>query len=238
VTAGTAKPQKPTVRVGSFDPTVLSQQACVKAIYPAAKGGRIDVDADAEKIVHVESFLIGSVDLCRIDHASATASDPDAVVEIAAVKRAPKPTVIARLSPLTSFKHLDMAGERSDAITLSDFPLTTTQTALFVTDEESTIQMGGGSGKTTARLYRIGATDLTQLLEVNSSWSAGEDGDSTRCTLQPVAALAVAMPDLEVTCVSTHDRYPGDKGDRDRTSKTTERYRWKNGAYATTTKKK
>jgi hypothetical protein len=198
------KKQKPIIRVGSFEPPpALTKVECIKAMFPTAKGDRIGPEAEDDKITGFEAVALGGdIDICRIDHLSPYGEITTA--ELAAVKRTPRLTVIERVTSLgTSKTESDMGGKGS-SVTLTAFPLTTTEKGLLVeaTEGEYGPMYDAGTSETT--LYRVTGSSMKPILTISSKWSSGESGDAERCTLQP-ATLGAALPRLEVECVTSHD---------------------------------
>jgi hypothetical protein len=92
--------------------------------------------------------------------------------------------------------------------------------------------MGGDAGATASTLYRVTASGFLSLVDLKSTWSAGESSDSDRCTLQP-PALRPTMPNLDVVCVNTQGRWHHEdpRGDGEFETSTTDHYRWNGTTY-------
>jgi hypothetical protein len=229
LTSGAAKAQRPVVHVGSLDRDALTRAQCVKAMFPAARAGRIGAAPDADRIVDWSTLMLGGdLDVCRIDHAP-DGPDPEPIAELATVKRTPRLAVVQRLAPLPAYKHQDHGMGDEKTVELDTFALTTTETALLVTTTAHGYAPMSDDGTRATRLYRVTAKATTLLLEIASRWSAGESGDRDLCTLQeePVGATP---QDLHVRCVEAHSRYPGSKEDADWEKERIETYHWNGDA--------
>ena len=221
-----ASPQKPVIKVGSFDGR-LSRAECVRAM----KESTTDITE------HRTEPFASDVEACVVRHGG-EGMDAKGTIDVALVKHGAKGgTLVAKLSPIEGWFHAGMSGtgpqEEARVVDVEALPLTTTETALLVHIDEHTSSPSFYEGKKVTRLYRLAGAKLTQVLELQSSSRAGETSDMSECSIvRP--GIADALPDLDVHCLEGHSAYPGDKsgGDRDRQSESTTTYTWKAGRYA------
>jgi hypothetical protein len=220
---GTPAAVKPAVRVGSLDGGVLTRAQCVAAMKAAPTD-----------ITEFSTITLGKdLEACLLMHGG-TADSADGQIDVAIVKRAARPTLVARLPQVVGFRRDER--ERGGAldertVTLAPFPLTSTETALWYQELEHHNNLSSDESKGVQRIYRVSGSSLKNVLELTSSSWAGSTGDSTDCTIsQP--ALDAAMPEISVHCTSTHSAYAGEhSGDKDGTTERDDTYVWKGGVY-------
>jgi hypothetical protein len=229
------KPQKPVVRVGSFEPpTVLTRAECMKVMFPKARGNRIGPEPDDEKVVGFSALALGGdIDICRVDHVDDAGTSTTA--ELAAVRRTPRLAVIQRIDTLqvaSEIKDKDAGEGTESTVDLERFPLTTTETGLLVHETDRKFGPMMDDGKTKSTLYRVTSTSMTPILTYESTWSAGEADDADRCTLQP-PVLGTSLPALTMQCVKSEGRWHGQdpRGDGLHTEERTLKFRWKGTSY-------
>ncbi len=224
IAAGTAPAAKSVVRIGSLDGGVLTRAQCVAAM-----------KADPANVTSLTTIDLGKdLEACNLMHGGIQ-GDADGTIDVAIVKRGARPTLVARLPQVVGFRHdqREVVGMLDEhLVTLGAFPLTTTETALWAQETEHKANYSSDQSHHTQRLYRIGASSLTKVLELSSSSWAGSTSDNDDCTLS-LPAPGTSMPDLAVHCVSAHTAYEGEAGhqDRDTSSERDEIYVWKNGSY-------
>jgi hypothetical protein len=232
-----AKPvkSKPSIRIGSLDaPPTLTREQCLKAVFPTARSGRIGPDKSDELVKGVDAVPLGKdIVICRIDHAEKRS--PDTTTEIAAVKRTPKPTLIAKESAQTTNEENGDGGQyeaKGGTVQLVVFPLMTSEDALLVHVNTTASAPMSEDSSTKSTLYRVSTTGLDPVLKFESFTSKGEADSGDECELQE-PALKSSLPNLALKCTSMTGAWHGEdpRGNGIYTKDRTERYRWNGTAY-------
>jgi hypothetical protein len=209
---------KPVVRVGSLDID------CVKALFPGAKANRIG----GEIVYDTDVAALGTdVFACRVRHG---ALGVDASTVEIAVVRGGRAGERLKL-PVTNHEDKNFGFSHHDTVELGTIELTDREIALIVTAKQDELAPSSSSSTTTQTVYRAGVGKLVPVLEVPATSQAGESSDSDVCQIS-VAAERAPLPDLDVTCTHTHERYPGNPDDHDRKSTEIVHYRWNGAKYA------
>jgi len=222
----------------------LARQACLLALYPAARGGRIGADKTSAKVLSIEPLELGSDGTaCRVD-----VREPDAVET---------QVVLAALAPSALKEHKRAGGwvelgrnsytfedakqsapddepfESEESIHISTFQLGPQKRALWV---EQKREEGGNMHslrKSAVGIWRVTRDGLDDLLSFESSSSGGEEDSSHTCTLSTLEKARKGYFDLELECVSSQSNWHAEDPDQQGTTETTETtiYRWDGTTY-------
>lgn len=214
---------KPSVRIRSLDaaPT-LTRQQCIKAVGNDVSG----------KVTNVEALPFSdAIVICRVDRKETDSTET--TIEIAAVKRTPKPTLIAKIEETTTTEDRSSEGAGdTGSVELAFLPLTTSEKALVVHVSQSKYGPMMDVGTRKSKLVRVSPTSLDEVLAYESTWDNGEATESDTCELAPFT-VGKSMPNLVLECATEvghwHDENPDDRGIDRKERKA--RFRWTNGRY-------
>jgi hypothetical protein len=232
----TATAQKPLVRVGSLDAQLAPGfDECQKLVYPAAHGGRISADPDAEWITSWNALGLGrDLALCRIEHRAQGSEDTG--IELAVVQHGKAWSVVGRES-FTATKHVggdaEMGAQNETTVTAEPFVLTTGETAVLVAQTSTGSGPMSFSSHTAWSLRRVSPAGFSEVLAFESNVTDGESSDKDVCKLWPVDAPTAKLPVLQVDCTHTEGRWHHEdpRGDGEFVTQQATRYKWNGTRY-------
>ena len=223
---------------------VLAREACLRAIYPSARAGRISAEASAARIIEVRPFDLGGEGAaCRID-----TREPEA---------AETQVVLAALAPSAQKEHRRAGGWMEvgrQSYTFEDARQSSPD-EMYLDSEESlevsTFQAGpqrlalrvekkhteGGNMHSLRRsevaLWRATRDGLDELLSYESRASGGEADSGHDCTLATTAKVSKGWFDLELTCIDSESNWHSEDPAQNGTTESSETvlYRWDGTGY-------
>lgn len=214
---------------------ILARQACLRAVFPAAKAGRVGPKRDDSKVLAVATFDLGTERFgCRVEHRTSETENTNVAVAVVG-RRGGRWTVLGQQDFETYDESLHVSEEGAFERKLDTRPVAisaTERALLFVEEQRHTANMLD-DGTRTETLWRATAAGWQELLTFESKWSDGEADDGTRCKLGATGRTVRGMAELEVECVTYQGRWHDDdpaKNGRTETSDTTT-YRWNGTAY-------
>lgn len=222
----------------------LATESCLRALYPAARAGRIGADKSADKVIEITPYdLGGDLAACRLDLRRPEAEETQVVLAALAPspdkehRRAGGWKEVGRQS--YSFEDEKQSGpdeepfESGESLEVSTFQAGPQKRALWV---EKKRREGGNMHslrKAEVELWRATSDGLEELFAYES-WSKGGEADSGHeCTLLVADKASKGLFDLELTCVDSegnwHSEDPGQNGITESTE--TVLYRWDGTSY-------
>jgi len=214
------------VREDMLDSRVLlTEGACLTQIYPGGSWARRRTEAtDGLVVVDVTVLDLGAHSVCAVEVDGGT--NRVVTVAVLAYRRGWRKGGTRELS----YPHeLAEDTEENGAVNVSTVDVSDREPVVQIWRQEH--RRGPESDETTEQttLYRLGATDLTELVSFDSSSSGGEADSSSRCELKIEPRKHQGWHDLTLTCTESSDDWHGDAGHQE--SHTTTRYRWDGDTY-------
>lgn len=222
----------------------LARQACLMALYPEARGGRIGADKTAAKVLSIEPLELGSDGTaCRIDVREPDAEGTQVVLAALASsalkehKRAGGWVELGRQSYTFEDEKQgspdDPYFSSKESVDIWTFQIGPQKRALWV---EQKREEGGNMHslrKSEVGIWRITREGLDDLLSFASTDSGGEEDSSHTCTLSTLEKARKGYFDLELECVSSQSNWHAEDPDQQGTTESTETtiYRWDGDMY-------
>jgi len=181
---------------------LLTAPACVKALHPEGRRGRIGPDRTDDAIVATTVFdLGGDRFVCRLDHAARGAKST--TVELAAIGRTKGWAVLSKVEDDLDDAGGETFGQRGE-MAVELVGLTASVTAVKVTTTTTEFDDTHANRKESVTLYLVTADGLDDQLTYDAtSASDAETSDGTTCELAVGTRKHKGYPDLDVTCTTS-----------------------------------
>ena len=233
---------------------ILSREACLRAVFPDARRGRIGRERGDDLVSTLESYDLGTEHFgCLVGHRAK--DDVATTFELAAVARslpgpatsqpsranasgkAPRLQVRSRETlriddPVRSAPD-EEPDERTHALEVELVPLASREAGLLVTEVRRDSGNMRDDGERASRLLRATDDGLSEVLAVKSQWSGGEEDEGVRCDLRPTTQVHAGFFDLDVSCVSFKSNWHAEDPAEQTMTESTETitYRWDGRTY-------
>jgi hypothetical protein len=208
----------------------LSVAACLKAMYPTGKRGRIGAAKTAAAISSTIVVPVGDRFACAVEHATRDATAK--TIEVAGIRRAKGWVVADKVSHSVTVETGGTAGQGGH-VELAELELGA-RAGLIVALTESEHDDMHRNERTVSALYLLDDASLTEVLRWDSTTAADvEDTRTTECTIGIAPGTKDGMANLERTCTkSWGDWWNEDESQRGiKTETDTARFVWDGSTY-------
>jgi hypothetical protein len=179
---------------------MLTVPACLKAMYPTSKRGRIGPAKTDDEIGDVSVAVVGDRFACAVEHTAKGAGTK--TIDVAGIRRAKGWVVVDRESHSITVETGGTFGQ-GGRVELTDFDLGA-RAGLVVALTETEHDDMHRNERVTSTLYLIDDAALTEVLRWESTTAADvEDTRTTECTLGLSGGDTAGMANLERTCTKS-----------------------------------